>query len=69
MAEVRHPKFQRQIDEFARLPSQAEQVELLADLCVEVCFEDNIDLAAVFVMIAKHLNHPLDAHIEAWNPL
>jgi hypothetical protein len=68
MAEVSHAKFQPQIDEFAHLPSQAEQIELLADLCVEVAFEDNIDLARVFVMIAEHLNHPLAAYVEAWKP-
>lgn len=64
MAEVAHPRFQRQIDEFAQLP-QADQVTLLADLCTETAWEDNIDLAAVFVMIANRLGFPsLAEHID-----
>jgi hypothetical protein len=64
MAEVAHPRFQRQIDEFAQL-TQDDQVTLLADLCTETAWEDNTDLAAVFVMIANRLDFPsLAEHID-----
>lgn len=58
MSEVVHPKFQRQVDEFATL-SETDQTDLLSALVLEACFESNVELDTVVATIRRHLDSPI----------
>lgn len=64
MAEVQHPKFQRQVDEFAVL-DRHDQVDLLSALVLEFCWEDNIDADPCFAQIRAHLELPGNHDFQA----